>query len=137
MNHYRFEDITPGMTERFTVTVTDEMMQRFYEVTGDDSPIHVSEEAARARGHRGRVVYGMLGASLFSTLAGVYLPGSGCLLHSVEAKFAKPVYIGDVLTVSGTVQEMNDTFRTLTIKAAIVNGDGQKVTRGVIKCGVG
>ena len=78
----------------------------------------------------------MLGASLFSTLAGVYLPGETCLLHSVDAKFVKPVYIGDVLTVTGKVQEVNETFHTVMIKAVITNQDGVKVTRGTIQAGV-
>ncbi len=76
------------------------------------------------------------GAGLFSTLAGVYLPGASCLLHSVEAKFAKPVFIGDTLTVSGTITEVNPAFATVTIKAAITNQHGVKVTRGIIKAGV-
>ena len=135
MNHYAFEDIAVGMAESFATTVTAEMMEQFYLITGDDSPIHMSDEAARARGHQGRVVYGMLSASLFSTLAGVYLPGERCLLHQVDAKFAKPVYIGDVLTVTGKVAEKNDTFKTLTIKAAITNQHGEKVTRATIKAG--
>ena len=136
MNHYTWQDMAVGLCESFTVTVTEEKMRLFYRLTGDDSPIHMSDEAAQQRGHAGRVVYGMLGASLFSTLAGVYLPGSACLLHSVEAKFAKPVYVGDVLTVSGTVQEVNDTFRTITIKAAITNQHGKRVTRGMIQAGL-
>mgnify|MGYP003623315489 CR=1 FL=1 len=73
---------------------------------------------------------------LVSTLAGVYLPGESCLLHSVEAKFAKPVYIGDELTVTGTLQEKNETFREITIKAVITNQQGARVTRGLIKAGV-
>ncbi len=136
MNQYRFEELCPGLAQSFTVTVTKEMMAQFYAVTGDDSPIHMTDEAARARGYEGRVVYGMLSASLFSTLAGVHLPGARCLLHSVEAKFAKPVYIGDTLTVTGTVKELNEAFRTLSIKAEIKNQHGVKVTRGVIQCGV-
>lgn len=136
MNHYTLEELTVGHTEQFTTTVTEEKMAQFYALTGDCSPIHMDDAYAKTRGHSGRVVYGMLGASLFSTLAGVYLPGEHCLLHSVEAKFVKPVYVGDVLTVTGTVQEVNETFRTLTIKAAIKNQHGQKVTRGVIKAGV-
>lgn len=136
MNHHRFEDMRVGMTESFSVTVTADMMDQFYQATGDDSPIHMSDEAAKARGHKGRVVYGMLGGSLFSTLAGVYLPGEHCLLHSVELKFVKPVYIGDTLTVTGTVKEINDTFHTVTVKAEIKNQDGVKVTRGVYQCGV-
>ena len=54
----------------------------------------------------------------------------------VECKFARPVFIGDVLTVSGTVTEVNETFREITVKAVITNQNGQKVTRGVIRAGV-
>lgn len=82
------------------------------------------------------VVYGMLGASFLSTLAGVYLPGEHCLLHGVDLKFAKPIFIGDTLTVTGVVDEVNDTFREITIKASIVNQGGKKVTRAVIRAGV-
>ena len=136
MNHYTLAEMTPGLSESFTVTVTEEMMARFEAITGDVSPIHMDAEYAQKRGYPGRVVYGMLGASLFSTLAGVYLPGEHCLLHGVECKFARPVFIGDVLTVSGTVTEVNETIREITVKAVITNQNGQKVTRGVIRAGV-
>ena len=136
MNHYTLAEMTPGLSESFTVTVTEEMMARFEAITGDVSPIHMDAEYAQKRGYPGRVVYGMLGASLFSTLAGVYLPGEHCLLHGVECKFARPVFIGDVLTVSGTVTEVNETFHEITVKAVITNQNGQKVTRGVIRAGV-
>lgn len=136
MNSYTLSELTVGATERFTVEITAEKMELFYQLTGDNSPIHMDEAYARQRGYAGRVVYGMLGGSLFSTLAGVYLPGEHCLLHSVECKFAKPVFIGDTLTVSGKVTEINETFGEITIKAEIVNQDGKKVTRGLIKAGV-
>ena len=136
MNSYTLADITPGMTESFTVTVTEAMMDAFYAVSGDNSPIHMDADYAAGRGYPGRVVYGMLGASFFSTLAGVYLPGEHCLLHSVEAKFSKPVFIGDTLTVTGKVTEVNETFGEITVKAVIENQNGQKVTRGLIKAGV-
>ena len=136
MNSYTLAELAPGLAESFTVTVTEDMMRQFYAITGDCSPIHMDAAYADERGYAGRVVYGMLGASFFSTLAGVYLPGEHCLLHSVEAKFAKPVMVGDVLTVSGKVTEVNGTFGEVTIKAVITNQDGQKVTRGLIKAGV-
>lgn len=136
MNHYTLADLKPGVTESFTVTITEEMMDKFYAITGDNSPIHMDAEYAAGRGYPGRVVYGMLGASFLSTLAGVYLPGEHCLLHGMELKFAKPVFIGDTLTVTGVVDEVNDTFREITIKASIVNQHGKKVTRAVVKAGV-
>lgn len=136
MNHYTLAEMTPGLTKSFTVTVTEEMMQAFERLTGDCSPIHVDEAYAKARGYGGRVVYGMLGASFFSTLAGVYLPGEHCLLHGVECKFARPVFIGDTLTVTGTVVNVSEAVAEAEIKAVITNQDGKKVTRGVIKAGL-
>lgn len=135
-NSYTFDEMTEGRTEQFTVTVTPEMMEHFYAITGDCSPIHMNAEYAAGRGYPGRVVYGMLGASMVSTLAGVYLPGEHCLLHQVDSKFAKPVFIGDTLTVSGKVTERSEAFREVTVKFTITNQDGKKVTRGVIKAGV-
>ncbi len=136
MNHYTLSELTPGIREQFTYQVTEESMRLFFQLTGDCSPIHMDAAYAAGRGYPGRVVYGMLGASLFSTLAGVYLPGEHCLLHSVECKFARPVFIGDVLTVCGEVTEVNETFSEITIKASITNGEGKKVTRGVIRAGL-
>lgn len=136
MNHYTLAEMTPGLTESFTVTVTEEMMQAFLRLTGDCSPIHIDEAYAKDRGYPGRVVYGMLGASFFSTLAGVYLPGEHCLLHGVECKFARPVFIGDTLTVTGTVLRVSEAVAEAEIKAVITNQDGKKVTRGIIKAGL-
>jgi 3-hydroxybutyryl-CoA dehydratase len=129
MNHYTLAEMTPGLSESFTVTVTEEMMARFEAITMD-------AEYAQKRGYPGRVVYGMLGASFFSTLAGVYLPGEHCLLHGVECKFAKPVFIGDTLTITGTVVNVSEAVAEAEIKAVITNQDGKRVTRGIIKAGL-
>ena len=136
MNHYTLAEMTPGLTESFTVTVTEEMMQDFERLSGDCSPIHIDKDYARGRGYPGRVVYGMLGASFFSTLAGVYLPGEHCLLHGVECKFARPVFIGDTLTVTGTVLRVSEAVAEAEIKAVITNQEGKKVTRGIIRAGL-
>ena len=121
MNHYTLAEMAPGLTESFTVTVTADMMDAFKVITGDVSPIHIDEDYARERGYAGRVVYGMLGASFFSTLAGVYLPGEHCLLHGVECKFARPIFIGDTLTVSGTVTDVSELGVRGIIRAGVVN----------------
>ena len=114
MNHYTLAEMTPGLTEEFTVTVTPEMMDAFRAITGDVSPIHIDADYARGRGFPGRVVYGMLGASFFSTLAGVYLPGEHCLLHGVECKFAKPIFIGDTLTIKRMLEDGYMTIKVNT-----------------------
>ena len=136
MNEYRYEDIRIGHKESFTVTLTEEMMASFKDITKDVNPLHNDEEYARSKGHRGRVAFGMLTASFLSTLAGVYLPGKRSLIHEVKIKFAKPVYIGDTLTVEGIVEEKNDTYSLLMVKVTIRNGDGDKVCRAKMQIGV-
>ena len=136
MNSYKLCDLTVGMTESFEVEITEEMMDKFIDITGDVSPIHVSRSYAREHGFNGRVCHGMLFGSMLSSMAGVYLPGEHCLLHSVETKFSSPVYPGDKLTVSAKITEINDTFKTVIIKGTITNQDGKKVCKATIQAGV-
>ena len=65
-----------------------------------------------------------------------YLPGEHCLLHGVECKFAKPIFIGDTLTITGTVVNVSEAVAEAEIKAVITNQDGKRVTRGIIKAGL-
>jgi len=136
MNEYRISDITVGLKESFTRTVTAEMMQKFLDITGDENPLHVDENFAGTRGFSGRVVYGMLTASLISTLGGCYIPGKYCLIQGVEIKFAKPVFIGDELTVLGEVSRVDLDLKYLEIKVTIRNQKNEKVLRGLLKAGV-
>ena len=90
MNEYTYDEITIGQEESFQVTVSEEMMKQFLLITGDLNPLHRDAAYAATRQYFDKVVYGMLTASFFSTLAGVYLPGRYSLIHSVETKFLRP-----------------------------------------------
>ena len=85
---------------------------------------------------KGRVVYGMLTSSFYSTLVGVYLPGENCLLQEIKVSFNNPLYIGEELVVSGTITEKDDTFKRLEIKASIKTKDGKVISKAKIKVGV-
>ena len=132
MNNYKFDELNVGMTESFKVTITEAMLDAFKGITGDVNPLHNDEEFAKAKGHPGRVAYGMLTASFLSTLAGVYIPGERSLIQQVETKFAKPVYIGDELTVTGEITELVESVQRLELKVTITNQDGKKVLRGTM-----
>ncbi len=135
MNNYYYNDIEPGHTESFSVSVTDEMLDSFRNITGDDNPFHRDDDFAKEHGFKGHVAFGMLTASFLSTLAGMYLPGEKSIIQNTEIKFMKPVYPGDTLTVSGTVAEKNDAFSVMKLKVFIKNQDGEKVLRGSMQVG--
>lgn len=136
MNRYSIEDICVGMEESFSVKITQEMMNKFTEISGDINPLHVNQDYAITKGYQGKVVYGMLTASFYSTLAGVYLPGENCLLYSVKTKFNNPVYIDDELLITGVISDVNLTVNCIEIKAKIKNQKGNIVSVAKILAGV-
>ena len=136
MNDYKFEDIVVGKTESFTVPVTEERMAFFREITGDLNPLHNDENYERKKGYEGRVCYGLLTTSFLSTLAGMYLPGEHSLIQNVKVSFRKPVMIGDILTVTGTVTERQERFSMFQMKVEIKNQHAEKVLKGTMQIGV-
>ncbi|MBR2696648.1 MAG: MaoC family dehydratase N-terminal domain-containing protein [Parasporobacterium sp.] len=136
MNTYTFDEIQEGMEERFPVRITEEMLDTFRDLTGDENPLHKDESYASEKGYQSKVAFGMLSASFLSTLAGVYLPGKYSLIQSVEVKFSKPVFPGEELIFSGKVVEKNDTFRFIKVKAEAKSSSGEKKLKATMQIGV-
>ncbi len=135
-NAYTLTDLQIGLTERFTVTVTQQMQDSFTNMSGDINPLHLETAAAKRRGFQDKLVYGMLTASLYSTLVGVYLPGENCLFQECRVSWPKPVYVGDTLQVVGRVTGIDQRFQRIEVKAYIENQKGERVSRAVLTVGV-
>lgn len=133
MNRYRFEDLKVGLTASFDASVTEEMLDAFANISGDTNPLHVDGDYAASRGFDGRVAYGLLTSSFYSTLAGVHLPGEFCLLNSIDVRFRRPVYAGDGLTVRGEVVFLHEATRVAKVKARISNQRGETVSTATIQ----
>lgn len=136
MNNYVYDELTVGMTEEFFYEITAERMEMFRALTGDENPLHCDKHYAEGRGFDDKVVYGMLNASLFSTMAGVFLPGRNSLLQHADVQFAKPVYVGERVRVCGQIKEKDDRYRIITVKMAVYNAKNIKVCRGKMEIGV-
>ena len=137
MKEYTYEEISIGQSESFTKEVTEEMENAFRRITGDKNPLHRDDGFAKeiSKGkYSSHVIFGMLTASFYSTLAGMYLPGKYSLTHSLErVDFKKPVFIGDVLTVSGIVREKQDDLKLIIIDAVIKNQNSKVVSKACMK----
>ena len=137
MNEYKLEDMYVGMTEEFSVEITEGMQNNFRESTGDINPIHSDKNFAKEKGFDNVLVFGMLTASFFSTLVGVYLPGKNCLFQECkDIRFHSPVFIGDSLKITGQVVEIDNRFNRITVKASIRNQEGKKVCSAKLIAGV-
>ena len=101
-----FEDLSVGMTERFTKTVASSDVVGFAQLTGDRNPIHLSEHFAAKTSFRTRIAHGLYTASLISAVLGTRLPGPGAVYISQTLNFRAPVKIGDTVAVTVTVAEL-------------------------------
>ena len=127
MKHYTFEEVQIGLTESFTVLITDDQMKTFTGLSGDLNPMHTDAEYAKSKGYKDIVVYGMLSSLFWSTLVGMYLPGERCLLNKCDVDYRKPVYVGDLLTVIGEVVDKREGTRRIKIKGRMMNQEGVTV----------
>ena len=136
MNEYKLSNIKIGLEESFSVVIDSSKLDKFLDISNDLNPLHVDNAYAKEKGFDGRVVYGLLTASFYSTLVGVHLPGKYCILQSIDTQFLKPVYIGETLTIAGKISYINEAFKQVEIQATIVNQNGQKVSKATIKTGL-
>ncbi len=118
----RFDEIAVGYSAEFDVDVSAADIEDFVRLSGDRSPIHVDDGAARQAGFTGRVVHGFLIGVHVSRLVGMELPGCSGLLLSEELRFHKPVHEGQRLHVRGIVASRSDSTRTIDVAVSVTRG---------------
>jgi acyl dehydratase len=132
----RIDDFEPGQHVTFTKTFTEEDVQRFIAITSDVNPLHVDDAfAAKTRFGR-RVLHGMLTASLFSTMVGMLLPGTGAIYRSQTLHFLLPVHVDETVTAHFAVRSVDRVKHRLVIDAWIENEAGERVIEGVCEAGL-
>jgi acyl dehydratase len=95
----------------------------FARLSGDDNPIHLDDEAARAAGFTGVIVHGALVTSLISRLLGTRLPGPGTIYLGQETRFRSPVYPGDRLTAHVEVVSVREDKPVIVLRTWIEAAD--------------
>ncbi len=128
-----FEDILIGQKKTFSEKIDNSMVESFAKISGDFNPLHMDEEYAISTNFGRRVCHGMLLASFFSRLVGMYLPGKNSLYFSQSLNFRNPCFIGDLVTMEGEVIEKKSSLRLITMKTTIHNQSGKCIIDGVAK----
>lgn len=136
MNAYRWSDLALGQHAQFKARVSESAMAAFAEFSGDHNPLHTSAAFAGRQGFPGRLVYGLLSSSFYSRLVGHHLPGKWALLHGLDVELKAPAFIGETLLVTGDIVHLNDAYRRLEIKAAIVNAQGRTISKATLRAGL-
>lgn len=113
---YDIESLREGMSYHYTTQVTTKDVESYADICGDCSPLHVDRQFGAKSSFGGNVVHGMLVASHFSTLVGVFLPGKNCLLTGMEVEFVRPIPVGSEITVSASIVSIQRVHRMILVK---------------------
>ena len=130
LENHPFEEIRVGDTASLVRSVTNRDIQLFAAVSGDVNPAHVDALYAKSSHFHEIIAHGMLGASLISTVLGTRFPGPGTIYLGQSLKFLKPVHIGDTLTVTVTVNSMDEVKRRLILDTRCIDQEGDVVISG-------
>lgn len=130
---YKFDEIILGTKTKFTVQVDESMINEFARISGDHNPLHMDEKYAAKTQFGKRVCHGMLLASFFSRLVGMYMPGKNALYFSQTLNFQTPCFVGDKVTIEGEVVDKSQSTRIITIKTTAYNQLEKCLVDGIAK----
>lgn len=110
--------------DKFSVTrtFTEDDMHSFTVLSNDHNPIHFKERYARAKGFDGRICHGLHVGSLITEIGGQL----SMLAAGMNFRFRRPVYFGDTITCTLTIDEMDERGR-VKCSAVFLNQGEQTV----------
>jgi 3-hydroxybutyryl-CoA dehydratase len=130
LHGFYLEDLEVGQTANYAKTITEADVVLFAGISGDDNPVHINAEYAEQTMFKDRIVHGMFSAALISAVLGTRMPGPGAIYIDQQISFKAPVYIGDTVTATATVMEINEQRRRVTLKT-VCTVKGKIVAEGV------
>ena len=130
---YTFDSINIGINHEFKITITEKIVSDFSVISGDFNPLHMDENYAIKTKFKKRICHGMLLASFFSRLVGMYLPGESALYFSQSLNFISPCFINDKIIVKGEIIDKNHSTKIITVKTSIINQKNELILDGEAK----
>ena len=108
-----FEKLEIGLEASMTKTIEAEDVKTFAELSGDTNPVHTDPEFAAKTQFQQPIVHGLHSATFFSAIFGTLLPGPGSVYISQSLQFKRPIYVGDTVTATVSIQSIDQEKRRI------------------------
>lgn len=123
-------DVSVGQKATREMTVTEEMVAAYAELTGDRNPLHFDAEFAAGTRFKRLIAQGGITTGLLHALVAMDMPGAGSVFLNQSWNFPKPVYIGDTIRAEATVKTVHERRGIVKLDIVIENQDGDAVLSG-------
>lgn len=125
MSHIRQQTIAglrPGDAFSVSRTFTQQDTLAFAEFSRDYNPVHFDQHFVEAKNFRAPSCHGLLVASLLTEIGGQ----TGWLASGMNFRFRRPVYFGDTIACSFTINKIDERLRA-NADALFKNQHGETV----------
>ena len=116
------------------LTLTEDHVRKYAEITGDYNPLHFDEAFAAGTKFKRLVVQGGLTTGILNALVATDMPGPGTVFLSHNWKFAAPVFIGDTITGEAEVMSVHASKPVVQLKVKVTRQTGETVLEGEAWC---
>lgn len=130
MKGYTINDLKVGQKASTAKTITEYDIYGFAGITGDFNPAHVNEQYAKETPFKERIAHGILSVGFISACIAMKLPGPGTIYLSQNVQFTAPVKIGDTITATIEVIEIDNEKNRVKLNTTCVNQHDQIVIKG-------
>lgn len=101
----------------------------FAQVTGDNNPIHLDEEKAAQSIFKRKIIHGFLGGSVFSKVFGTMWPGYGTIYMEQDLQFKRPMVVDHNYTAAFEALEILPKNKAI-IRTQVLDEDQKLVIDG-------
>ena len=120
------EDFSVGEQAEFARTFTEIDVAQFVGMTWDVNPYHTDDEFCKTHRIEKRIVPGLLVGSLLTHIGGL----AAVLASQISFEFIAPVFIGETITATCVVAEVDPARGWARIEMTCTNQNGAVIARG-------
>jgi 3-hydroxybutyryl-CoA dehydratase len=120
-----------GDSVSFAKTVGESDVYLFAGITGDFSPNHMNKEVMAGTPYKERIAHGVLSIGFASTTSTLMIEKSGAKAVSLgydRIRFVGPIFIGDTVTVTYTISEIDEENLRTRADIEVANQCGEVCT---------
>lgn len=115
-----FQDLSIGETASMERSITGEDIRVWASITGN---FNINEDLSHGYG-----IAAAWATTMFSTLIGTRLPGTGSVIKSASVEFVRPIHAGDRVTVTVAVKEKKAETGTVVLECRCVESGRELIT---------
>lgn len=112
-----------GMCAEITHSFSENDVDLFSKLSGDENPVHLDEEYAKTTTFGRRIVHGAFASSIFSSIFANKLPGAGCIYSKSENKFLRPIYLNTRVLFKVEIIDILQEKKRVIFKTLAISND--------------